>query len=94
MIRLNFLLLAVAIACALGTVAAQHQARKLFVALEKEQERSKQLENEFRQLQLEVSTWSMQARIERIAAAKLDMRALTPNRIQMLVPAEQQVAAR
>ena len=93
MVRLNLVLLALAIACALGTVAAQHQARKLFVTLEKEQERSKQLENEFRQLQLEVSTWGMQARIERIAAAKLRMQALTPDRIQMLVPAEQ-VAAR
>lgn len=93
MVRLNFMLLAVVIACALGTVAAQHQARKLFVVLEKEQERSKQLEVEFRQLQLEVSTWSMQARIERIAASKLGMRELTPDRVQMLVPAER-VAAR
>ena len=93
MARLNLLLLAVAIACALGTVAAQHQARKLFVVLEKEQERSKQLEIEFGQLQLEASTWSMQARVERIAASKLGMRALTPNRVQMLLPGER-VAAR
>ena len=91
--KLNALLLAIAIACALAGVAAQHQARKLFVALEKEHERSKQLEVEFGQLQLEASTWGMQARIERIARAQLGMRALTPNRVQMLLPAEQ-VAAR
>lgn len=93
MVRLNFILLGVAIACALGTVAAQHQARKLFVVLEQEQQRSKQLEIEFRQLQLEVGTWSMQARIERIAAAKLNMCELSPDRVQMLAPT-QRVAVR
>lgn len=87
--KLNALLLAIAIACALAAVAAQHQARKLFVALEKEHERSKQLEVEFGQLQLEASTWGMQARIERIAQAQLGLRALTPNRVQMLLPTDQ-----
>jgi cell division protein FtsL len=90
--KLNALLLAIAIACALAGVASQHQARKLFVALEKEHERSKQLEVEFGQLQLEASTWGMQARIERIAQAQLGMRALTPSRVQMLLPAEQVAA--
>jgi cell division protein FtsL len=88
MARLNLFLLAVAIVCALGTVAGHHQARKLFVALEKEHARSKQLEIEFGQLQLEASTWGMQARIERVAATKLNMRALAPDRVHMLVPVE------
>jgi cell division protein FtsL len=91
--RLNLLLLAVAIACALATVAAHHQSRKLFVALEKERARAKQLEIEFGQLQLEASTWGMQARIERVASTQLNMRALSPNRVQMLVPGEQVAAA-
>jgi cell division protein FtsL len=85
MTRLNIVLLLLAIGCALGAVASQHQARKLFVALEKEQERMKQLEVEFGQLQLEVSTWARQARIEKIAASQLNMRALSPNRLQVLV---------
>ena len=85
MIRINFILLFIAIACALGTVSSQHHARKLFVALEKEQERSKQLDIEFGQLQLEVSTWAMHARIEKIAATKLNMRTPAPSRIQVLV---------
>ena len=92
MVRLNFILLAVAIGCALATVAAHHQARKLFVALEKEHERTKQLEVEFGQLQLEVSTWAMQARIERVASARLGLRAPTPDRVQILVPTEQVAA--
>jgi cell division protein FtsL len=85
MARLNLFLLAVAIACALGTVTSQHRARKLFVALEKEQERSKQLDVEFGQLQLELSTWAMPARIEKIAASKLNMRIPAPSRVQVLV---------
>jgi cell division protein FtsL len=93
MAKLNTLLLAVAIACALGGIAAQHQARKLFVALEKERGRAKQLEVEFSQLQLEASTWAMQGRVERIASSQLHMRALDPNRVQILQPPHQ-VAAR
>lgn len=84
MFKLNLVLLLVAIGCALGVVTSQHQARKLFVALEKERARAKQLEVEFGQLQLEASTWGMQGRVEKVAAAQLNMRALTPNRIQIL----------
>ena len=87
MTKLNLVLLFIAIACALGAVTSQHHARKLFVALEKEQERTKQLDIEFGQLQLEVSTWATHARIEKIAAAKLNMRPPAINRIQVLVPA-------
>lgn len=93
MARLNLILLAIAIVCALGTVTSQHRARKLFVTLEKEQARSKQLEIEFSQLQLEASTWAMHARIEKIAAAKLNMRPPGPSRIQVISPGEE-VAAR
>ena len=85
MARFNLFLLVIAIACALGAVTSQHHARKLFVALEKEQERMKHLDIEFGQLQLEVSTWAMHARIEKIAASKLNMRTPAPNRIQVLV---------
>jgi cell division protein FtsL len=91
MAKLNAILLLLAIACALGTVTSQHHARKLFVALEGEHEHAKRLEIEFGQLQLEVSTWGMQARVEKIAASQLSMRALAPNRVQVLaaqVPGE------
>lgn len=84
MIKVNFVLLLIAIGCALGVVTSQHQARKLFVALEKERERAKQLEIEFGQLQLEASTWGMQGRVEKLASAQLGMRPLTPSRVQIL----------
>lgn len=84
MLKLNIVLLLVAIGCALGVVTAQHQSRKLFVALEKERERAKQLDVEFGQLQLEASTWGMQGRVEKLAATQLNMRPLTPSRVQIL----------
>jgi len=37
MVRLNLLLLAVLVVCALSLVTSRHQARKLFVELEREQ---------------------------------------------------------
>jgi cell division protein FtsL len=73
MARLNMLLLLAAVFCALGTVTAQHKARKLFQALEGEQEHARQLEIEFGQLQLELSTWATSPRIEKIAREKLHM---------------------
>jgi len=87
MVRLNLMLLTVLIACALGLVNSQHQARKLFVSLEQEGDRARQLEIEFGQLQLEQSTWAMHARIEKIATQTLHMRTPDARRIQ-LVPAE------
>jgi len=86
MVRLNLLLLTVLIACALGLVSSQHQARKLFISLEQEGERARQLEIEFGQLQLEQSTWAMHARIEKIAAQTLRMRAPDARRIQVVPP--------
>ena len=73
-----------------STHTTQHHARKLFVALEKEHERTKQLEVEYGQLQLEASTWGMQGRVEKIAVAQLGMRALTPNRVQVLTADSQE----
>jgi cell division protein FtsL len=74
MLRLNVLLLLASVICALGVVTSQHKARKLFQALEAEQDRAKQLEVEFGQLQLELSTWATPPRIEKIARDKLKMR--------------------
>ena len=84
MARLNFILLAALTACALALVTSQHQARKLYVELQKEQDLAKQLEVEWGQLQLEQSTWSTHARIEKIAARNLNMRMPTPARVQVI----------
>ena len=74
MARLNVILLALVVACALAAITAQHRARLAFVALEAEQESAKKLEEEWTQLQLEQSTWARNKRVDSIAASKLGMR--------------------
>ena len=74
MVRFNMILLLIAVMCALGVVTSQHRARKLFQDLEREQERARQLDIEFGQLQLELSTWATHPRIEQIARDRLKMR--------------------
>lgn len=84
MARLNLALLVLLALCALGLVTSQHKARKLFVELEKQQERARNLDVEYGQLQLEQSTWAMHGRIERIATRELRMRAPDPKRLQIV----------
>jgi cell division protein FtsL len=71
--RVNVVLLAVLVACALSLVTSRHQSRRLFVALEHEQATGRALETEFGQMQLEQSTWGMPARVEKIAREQLRM---------------------
>ena len=74
MAKLNLLLLAVLVACAIGLVTSQHRARKLFTDLERENNRARELDVEYGRLQLEASTWGLHARVERIAKGALGMR--------------------
>lgn len=75
MIRIDALLVSIAVASALGVVAAQHQARQLHVKYEREQARAHQLEVEWGQLQLEQSTWAALSRVEAAARERLGLRA-------------------
>ena len=84
MVKLNVLLLAALVACALSLVTSRHQARKLFVELEREQKLARTYDVEFGQLQLEQSTWAMPARIENIAREQLKMQLPRPGRIQVV----------
>jgi cell division protein FtsL len=84
--KLNLLLLAVLVACALGLVTSQHRARKLFSDLEREQARARQLDIEHGQLQLEASTWGLHRRVEKLAVSALGMRAPDPRRVRMVMP--------
>jgi cell division protein FtsL len=76
--RLNLMLLALLIGCALSVITSQHQARKLFIELEGEQAAAKKLEEERTQLQLEQSTWATHKRIESVAAKTLGMKLPDP----------------
>lgn len=84
MLRLNPILAMVVVVCALAVVTARHQARKLFIELQAEQKKSRDLDIEFGRLQLEQSTWAMHARIEQIASGQLHMVAPETKKIQVL----------
>ncbi|MCM8596559.1 cell division protein FtsL [Accumulibacter sp.] len=87
MVRLNVFLLLAVVACSLGVVTSQHKARKVFQALEAEQERARQLEIEYGQLQLELSTWGTAPRIEKIARERLKMSTPDTARVVSATPA-------
>jgi len=82
--KLNLLLLAVLVACAIGLVTSQHRARKQFSDLEREQARARELDIDYGRLQLEASTWGLHQRVERIAAGTLGMRAPDPRRVRVI----------
>lgn len=84
MVKLNLVLLTALVACALSLVTSRHQARKLFVELEREQTLARAYDVEYGQLQLEQSTWAMPARIEKIAREQLKMQLPGPGRIQVV----------
>jgi cell division protein FtsL len=82
--RLNLILLAVLLTCALALVTSQHRARKLYVQLQQELELEKKYELEWNQLQLEQGAWAIHARIEKIATQQLRMRAPSAARTQLV----------
>jgi cell division protein FtsL len=84
MTRVNFLLIVAVVLCALLLITSQHRARKLVNELEQEQDKTKQLDVEWGQLQLEQSTWATPSRVEQLARERLHM--LTPDlrRTQMV----------
>ena len=84
MVKLNLLLLAALVFCALSLVTSRHQARKLFVELEREQKLARTYDVEFGQLQLEQSTWATPARVEKIAREQLKMQLPGPGRVQVI----------
>jgi cell division protein FtsL len=84
MTRLNLLLLAVLVLCALSLVTSRHHSRRLFVELTRAQSEARGYETEFGQLQLEQSTWGMPARVEKVAREQLRMQLPTATRTEVV----------
>ena len=78
MIRLNLLLLALAVGFAMSLVRAQYEARRTFAALDAAQQRASQLALDRDRLQVEVRALSVPARIESVARGRLGMVPITP----------------
>lgn len=88
MVRLNLFLLVIVAICAVSVVTSRHQARKLFVELERAHTAARGFETEYGQLQLEQSTWAMPARTETIAREQLKLQLPGPGRVE-IVPVRQ-----
>ncbi len=86
MTRLNLILFFALIFSALGLVNSQHKARNLYIELEQASQASKQIEQEYGQLQLEQSTWAMHSRIEQIASTQMQMQVPDAKRVQVISP--------
>ena len=82
--KINLVLTALLVMCALSVVKAQYQARNLFIEVEKLQQQARQLDIDWAQLQLDQSTLGKHARIEEIARTELKMAPLSPARTQYL----------
>lgn len=87
--KINAVLAALLVICALLLVNSQYQARHLFIELERTQAQARQLDIEWAQLQLDQSTLGKHARIEEIAHRDLGMTQLTPARTQYLAEGEE-----
>lgn len=82
--RLNLILTALLVLCALSVINAQYQARRLFIELERAQASARQHEIEWAQLQLDQSTLGKHARIEEQARRSLNMVNVNAGQIQYL----------
>lgn len=65
---------------AISLVTARHQSRQLFVAVERLEDRSRELDIEWRRLQLERAELARNARVDHIARTDLGMVTVTPDR--------------
>ena len=66
-------LIPVVLSSALGVVYAKHQSRTLFVQLNELQQQRDAMNVQWGQLQLELSTWATNGRIEQVARKRLRM---------------------
>lgn len=82
--KLNVVLAALLVGCALSVVNARYQRNLLINDLEKLQTEQRQLEVDWSQLQLDQSTYGKNERIEQIAHDQLNMAPLSPARTQYL----------
>jgi cell division protein FtsL len=82
--RLTFFLLAALVLCALALVNAQHEARSLFVMMERAQNEERQLNIDWSRLQYEQSALGKSARIAEAARMQLKMSPVSPGRTQYI----------
>jgi cell division protein FtsL len=86
MLVLGAALAVAVVGSAVAAVDARHQARQLFIELQRLNRTRDELNIEWRQLQIERSTWAAHARVEQLARDKLAMGVPSPADIQVVKP--------
>jgi cell division protein FtsL len=82
--KINVVLTALLVGCALSVVNARYQRNHLVNDIEKLSTQQRQLDIDWAQLQLDQSTLGKNERIEQIARSELNMAPLSPARTQYL----------
>jgi cell division protein FtsL len=82
--KMNVVLTAMLVGCALSVVNARYQRNHLVNDIEKLATQQRQLDIDWSQLQLDQSTLGKNERIEQIARVNLNMTPLSPARTQYL----------
>lgn len=78
--RLSILFAALLMLSAISLVTARYQSRQLFVESERAATSARELDTDWRRLQLERAELARNARIDEIARGDLDMRPSSPDR--------------
>jgi cell division protein FtsL len=79
-------LVVVIMGSAVAAIDARHRARQQFIALQSLHRVRDELNIEWRQLQIERSTWATHARVEQLARDKLQMIVPTPTDVEIVKP--------
>jgi len=80
------ILTVLAMVTAIGCIYSKHQSRKLFVELQALTNERDALEVDWGRLQIEQSTWSTHARVEKLARDKMRMRTPQANDVRLVRP--------
>lgn len=85
MVRLNLLLAALLVVCALGLVTSQDRARQLFGDVETAHAQASRLDVQWNQLQIEQTALAKASRIDTKARRELSMESISPERTLHLI---------
>jgi cell division protein FtsL len=78
--RVNFIVAAILMVSAISLVTSRYQSRQLFVESERVQSQARELETEWRSLQLERAELARNTRVDNAARGELHMVPIVPDR--------------
>ncbi|MDP4590312.1 MAG: cell division protein FtsL [Burkholderiaceae bacterium] len=78
--RTNLVLALILMLSALSLVTARYQARQLFMQNEQFKSQARELDIDWRRLQIERAEWSRNARVDQLAREELKMVPIVPER--------------